>query len=68
MAFFQSHVGKKVAVQGGYFEFKSEVVEVADKDLIERLSKAKGVESVKAPPKQKDDKKDDKSDDKKDDK
>lgn len=47
MAKFKSFVGKKVAVEGGYFEFKSEEVEVSDKDLIERLKNAKRVEEVK---------------------
>jgi len=59
MAKFKSFVGKKVAVDGGYFEFKSEVEDVADKDLIERLKKAKSVEEVKSGQSSKPDKSDD---------
>lgn len=43
MATFNSFIGKKVATHSGVVEFKTEEIEVTDKDVIASLKKAKEV-------------------------
>lgn len=47
MAKFKSYAGKQVMLSNSILTFVDEVVETEDKDAIEALSKAQGVELVK---------------------